>query len=308
MDGEPDEHSVIRAVMRTGRSTRVDDSSLAAGPLAFQGLISAVASPIVVEGRLWGAIGIGSRSAPLPADTERRMVNFTELVATAVANAESRAELEASRARIVAAADETRRQIERDLHDGIQQHLVTLAVELAGVKEAVSSEQPDLRSELSRLERDMRVVLDELREISRGVHPAILSKGGLGPALKSLARRSSLNVRLKLGDLDRLPEPVEVAAYYAVSEALTNAAKHAKASVAQVDLQLQNGRLRLSISDDGVGGADPAQGSGILGLTDRVEALGGTVCLISPAGAGTSLILNLPIPRRLVASQPAPHA
>jgi signal transduction histidine kinase len=300
VEGEPG-RCVIKAVMRTGHSARVDHFAQASGPLAFQGIISAVASPIVVEGRVWGAIGVGSRSAPLPADTEQRMVDFTELVATAVANAESRAQLKASRARIVAAADQTRRKIERDLHDGLQQQLVTLAVELAGLRDAVSSERQDVRRQLSRLERETRVVLDELREIARGVHPAILSQGGLGPAIKALARRSALPVRLELGELgelDRLPEPVEVAAYYVVSEALTNTAKHAKASVAQVDLDVSDGRLRLSINDDGVGGADPARGSGILGLTDRVEALGGTVELISPAGGGTSLVLHLPIARR----------
>jgi signal transduction histidine kinase len=204
----------------------------------------------------------------------------------------AREELAASRARIVATADETRRRIERDLHDGAQQRLVTLALELQAVRNAVP---PDLGAQLSRVEEGLKGVLDELREISRGVHPAILSEGGLGPALKSLARRSALPVELELGAVGRLPEPVEVAAYYVVCEALANATKHANASAARVAMNLDDGTLQLAIRDDGVGGADPGQGSGIVGLSDRVETLGGTLRVTSPPGEGTSLVLELPV-------------
>ncbi len=225
-------------------------------------------------------------------ESDRQAAENARLLATLT---ERQAELAASRARIVATADETRRRIERDLHDGIQQRLVTLALELQPVRDAVPPERQELLAQLSAVEDGLRVVLDELREISHGVHPAILSEGGLGPALKSLARRSALPVKLDVGTVDRLPEPVEVAAYYVVSEALANATKHAHASVVDVDLRLRNGALHLSICDDGVGGADPAQGSGILGLTDRVEALGGTIAVTSPPGEGTSMVVELPI-------------
>jgi signal transduction histidine kinase len=220
---------------------------------------------------------------------------FTELVATAVSNAVSRGQLAASRARVVAAADEARRRIERDLHDGIQQRLVTLGLELQGVRDAVPSDRPELLAQLSGVEDDVRAVIDELREISRGIHPAVLSTGGLRSALKSLARRSTLPVELNMGDVERFPQPVEVAAYYVVSEALANAAKHAHASVAHVDLEVHNGTLQLSIRDDGIGGADPTQGSGIVGLTDRIEALGGKIAVTSPPGEGTSIALELPV-------------
>jgi signal transduction histidine kinase len=257
---------------------------------------SLIACPIVVEKRIWGAILASSdRREPFPDDTESRIMRFTELVATAISNAASRAQLAASRARIVATADETRRRIERDLHDGIQQRLVTLALELRSVKDSVAPEGQQLLARVSHVEDGLTGVLDELREIARGVHPAILSRGGLGAALKSLARRSALPVELHLGAVGRLPGPAEVAVYYVVCEALANAAKHAKASAARVDVEVRDGTLLASICDDGVGGADPAKGSGILGLTDRVEALDGTLAVTSPAGEGTSMIVELPI-------------
>jgi signal transduction histidine kinase len=282
--------------LRTGRSARVDDNSAARGAFADVihrvGLRSAVATPIIVDGRVWGVISVATTRESLAADTERRLVDFTELVATAISNAASRAQLAASRARIVATADETRRRIERDLHDGIQQRLVTLALEVRTVID--SAARDELRVPLSRVVDGLKEALDELREISRGVHPANLSGGGLASALKSVARRSALPVALDITGVGRLPQPVEVAAYYTVSEALANAAKHAGASRAEVTLHVDNGTLHLSISDDGVGGADPARGSGIIGLSDRVEALGGSITLISPPGKGTSLVLQLP--------------
>jgi signal transduction histidine kinase len=213
---------------------------------------------------------------------------------TAIANAESRAALAASRARIVAAADETRRRIERDLHDGIQQRLVSLVLELRAAQAAVPPQLAELDGELSRVAEGLASVFDELRDISRGIHPAILSKGGLGPALRVLARRSALPVKLDLHAVRRLPRHVEVAVYYVVSEALTNAAKYAQASLVKVEVDARDKTLRLSINDDGIGGANPAHGSGLVGLRDRIEALGGRLEVTSPAGGGTTLLIRIP--------------
>jgi signal transduction histidine kinase len=207
---------------------------------------------------------------------------------------QSRDELAASRARIVAAADQARRRIERDLHDGTQQRLVSLVLDVRAAEAAVPPERPELRARLARVGDGLTGAVEELRELSRGIHPAILSEGGLGPALKALARRSAVPVELDVDVPARLPEPVEVAAYYVVSEALANAAKHAHASVAQVEAQARDRLLHLSVRDDGVGGAVPGGGSGLVGLADRVEALGGTIEVHSPAGHGTRLRIDLP--------------
>jgi signal transduction histidine kinase len=207
----------------------------------------------------------------------------------------SREELAASRARIVAAGDEERRRIERDLHDGTQQRLVALVLDLRAAEAAVPPERPELRAQVARVADGLTGALEELRELSRGIHPAILSEGGLTPALKALARRSAVPVELTVDVKARLPEPVEVAAYFVVSEALANAAKHAHASVAQVEARARDGLLHLSVLDDGVGGAVPGGGSGLVGLADRVEALGGTIEVHSPAGHGTRLQIDLPI-------------
>ena len=289
-------------VYRTGRSARVEevDWSSVDGPVGEAsrrlGTVSAVSSPIVVEDRLWGTMTVGSRSSDLlPLDTEERLEKFTELIATAIANAETRAELAASRARIVATADATRRRIERDLHDGAQQQLVSLALELRAAQAALPSELNEQRAELSRVVEGLTAVLDELREISSGIHPAILSEGGLAPALKTLARRSPIPVVLDVRVEGRLPESVEVAAYYVVSEMLTNAAKHAHASSVQVDVAGADGVLGVAVRDDGVGGADPARGSGLVGLRDRVETLGGTIAVDSPRGEGTAIEVALPL-------------
>jgi signal transduction histidine kinase len=260
------------------------------------GLGSSVGTPVIVEGRLWGVMMASSTpEQPLPADTEARLASFTELVATAIANAQSRAELVASRARIVAAADQTRRRIERDLHDGIQQRLVSLGLELGAAQATVPPQLGELEGRLARVAEELVRVFDELREISHGIHPAILSEGGLEPALTALRRRSAVPVELDLHVQRRLPEPVEVAAYYVVSEALANAAKHAHASVVTVELDAHVAIVRLAIRDDGVGGADPGQGFGLLGLRDRIEALGGTLQVTSPAGGGTTLQVQIPL-------------
>ena len=294
-----DRGTTMRLVFETGQPARIDSYEGASGALAAlareRGWRS-VAAPVIVEGRLWGAMAVVTIDRTLPLDTEERLTEFTELVATAIANAENRAELTASRARIVATADATRRRIERDLHDGAQQQLVSLALELRAAEAALPSELADQRAELSRVVEGLTALLDELREISHGIHPAILSEAGLGPALKTLARRSPIPAQLDVRVEGRLPESVEVAAYYVVAEMLTNAAKHAHASTVQVNVAAVDGVLRLSVRDDGVGGADPARGSGLLGLRDRVEALGGTIAVDSPRGKGTAIEVALPLP------------
>jgi signal transduction histidine kinase len=294
----PNPGTPLATVRDTAHAARldVDDPTSAGqvGELRKRGLRSAVDIPIVVQGRLWGAIAVASRHEPVPPGTERRLAEFTELVATAIANAQAQADLKASRARVVASADQTRRRIERDLHDGAQQLLVSLALQLRAVQAAVPPELGELAAELDRVAAGLVGALDELREFARGIHPAILSEGGLGPALRTLARRSPVPVELRLGSEGRLPEPVEVAAYYVVSEALANAAKHARASSVTVAVEAADQVLRVSVGDDGVGGADLARGSGLVGLKDRVEALGGRLALHSEPGAGTSLAAELP--------------
>jgi signal transduction histidine kinase len=294
------ENNVGARVLRSGHTARVDDYDAIGGPVAEMlraaGVRSVVAAPIVVDGSVWGLVSAAmSQPNVFPADAEQRVAGFTELVATAISNAESRAQLSASRARIVAASDETRRRIERDLHDGIQQRLVTFALQLRAAEDTLPSQRQDLRASLSHLGDGLRSLLDEVREISLGLHPAILTEGGLGPALKAVARRSAVPVEVEVGAVERLPEPVEVAAYFAVSEALANTAKHGGAALATVTLVVRDGTLRLSIRDDGVGGADPGKGSGLVGLRDRVEAVGGTLRLQSPVGEGTLLTVDLPI-------------
>jgi signal transduction histidine kinase len=291
-------------VWRTGRSARVDEDlwSSVADPVADRlrelGIRSEVASPIHVEGRLWGVVVVLTRRQPFPSDTADRMADFIELVATAVGNAESRAELTASRARIVAAADQTRRRIERDLHDGTQQRLVSLGLELRLAQSMVPADQRELEAEIGKVADELTGVVEDLREIARGIHPAILSEGGLGPALRTLARRAAVPVELDVPALGRLPEPVEVAAYYVCSEALTNATRHAHASVVCVAVEERDDSLHLSIRDDGAGGADAARGSGLIGLRDRMEALGGSLEVSSPPGEGTLVLVRLPLRRR----------
>jgi signal transduction histidine kinase len=286
-------------VFQTGQPARIDDFGEATGPVAERarelGARAVVGVPVTVEGRLWGLVSVVSKREPLPADTEARLARFTELAATAIANAEAQAALTASRARIVAAADAARQRIERDLHDGAQQRLVSLALRLRATQAAAPTEASELVQQLEGMIAETNGVLEELREIARGLHPAVLADGGLHPALKALARRSAIPVRLDVRVEGRLPEPAELAAYYAVSEALTNTAKHARASVAEVEVAADQGMLRVCVRDDGRGGADSSRGSGLTGLRDRVEAIGGRISLHSPLGAGTALEIALPL-------------
>jgi signal transduction histidine kinase len=267
-------------VYRTGCSARVDamDWSSASGPVAAAarrlGIVSSVASPVVVEGRLWGAMVVMSADELLPVGVEGRLEKFTELLATAIANAESRSELAASRRRIVAASDEARRRIERDLHDGTQQRLVSLGLAAGAAQADVSAGPDDLRAELSRIVAGLTDAVAELQEFSRGIHPAILSEGGLGPALRTLARRCAVPVELDITTDARRPEPIEIAAYYVASEALANAMEHAQASHIGISLTTSQVSVRLSV---------------------RVEALGGSIHVDSAAGAGTRITADLPL-------------
>jgi signal transduction histidine kinase len=285
-------------VFRTHQPARMDGyagASAAAADFARLARVSSgVAVPVSVGGRLWGVIGIAS-GRELPGDTEVRLAGFTELVASAIANAEAQAALTASRARIMAAADTARQRIERDLHDGAQQRLVSLALQLRAAQAAAPPEAADLAQQLDALAAGLQDVLGELQEIARGIHPAVLARGGLRPALRALARRSTVPVEVTVRAGGRLPGPVEIAVYYAVSEALTNAAKHADASFVVVDVAAAGDVLQVCVRDDGRGGAAFGRGSGLVGLRDRVEALGGQVELASPPGAGTTVQLTLPL-------------
>ena len=294
--------SIASRVFHTGRPARLDSSELQRAPgsiaerLREMGLRCTVAVPIIVDKRVWGMAALGSAAPdPLPPDTEARIGDFADLVATAVANAATRAELVASRARIVTAGDEARRRLERDLHDGAQQRLVSLGLQLRVAEEAVPPELDKLRGQLAQVLAGLTGVSADLQEISRGIHPAILSRGGLGPALKTLARRSSVPVDLDLTLDRRLPDSIEVAAYYVVAEALTNAAKHAAVSMVNVGVDAHDATLRLLIRDDGIGGADFRKGSGLIGLQDRVEVLGGHMEITSPPGSGTSVHIGIPL-------------
>jgi len=297
LDGE----SVAAMVLRTGRPARMDSHDVdkapgpAAGYIRELGVRSGVGVPILVDGRVWGAAIVGSSQPdPLPPDAESRVGDFADLVTTAIANAETHAQLTASRARIVAAGDEARRRFERDLHDGAQQRLVSLGLKLRSAEASIPPELASVREQLAQIVDGLTGVSTDLQEISRGIHPAILSRGGLGPAPKTLARRSSVPVALRVGVDQRLPDSVEVAAYYVVAESLTNAAKHAQASEVRVTVETDGPTVRLSIRDDGTGGADSGRGSGLTGLADRIEALGGNLQISSPIGSGTSLLATIP--------------
>jgi GAF domain-containing protein len=294
--------NVLTIVHATGQPARIDAYDEATGEAAdiarSHGWRSSIAAPIAVEGRVWGVMLVATtRDEPFPAGSEERLAAFTGLVATALANATARAALIESRARIVAAGDEARRRIERNLHDGTQQRLIALGLDIAAVRESAPRDEPDLHANLERLEREVEQVLDEVRELSRGLHPGLLSRQGLGPSLRALARKSALPVTIEVDLPERPPGPVETCTYFVVSEALTNAVKHAQASYLTVSVAADDSHLRATIADDGVGGADPGAGagSGLIGLADRVNALGGRFTLESPPGRGTTISIELPL-------------
>jgi signal transduction histidine kinase len=289
---------VVHTVRETGRPARFETEDPTAEGMSDLvrrlGFRSAVASPIVVEGGLWGAVVLGSFGASFPPETEQRLDEFTELVATAISNATARADLVASRARIVVAGDEARRRIERDLHDGTQQRLIALGLDLQSVEAAIPDDQRDAHSALAGAEADLEAILADLRELSHGLHPPLLSRLGLGPSLQALARRSPIPVQLEVDLPERPAASLETAVYYVVSEAMTNAIKHSNASEISITITCDE-KLRASVADDGVGDADPSVGSGLTGLLDRVEALGGGFALESPARGGTRVSIELPV-------------
>jgi GAF domain-containing protein len=286
-------------VFETGRPVRIDGYADATGPVGDtareRGVRSSVAAPIVVEGRLWGTIGASSTAKqPLPADTEARLADFTELVATAIANAESRAALTASSARIVAAADESRRRIERDLHDGAQQRLVHAVIVLKLALRTLAHGDANSEKLVAEALQHAEQANAELRELAHGILPAALTRGGLHAAVEALVSRFSLPVSVDMA-VERLPAGVEATAYFVVSEALTNVVKHARASGAAVTAQVRGGRLRVEICDDGIGGARGGPSTGLGGLEDRVSALNGRFVLESPSGGGTRVCALLPV-------------
>jgi PAS domain S-box-containing protein len=292
--------TVTARVHRSGEPQRVETYEGATGELADQlrdlGYRSAVAAPVTVGGRLWGAlIATTTVEEPLPAGTERRLCDFADLVAQALANADARDKLAASRARIVEAGDAERRRLERNLHDGAQQRLVALAIQLRLVRARMEADPAAARTLLDGVSADLAQALDELRELARGIHPAILTDRGLGPALEALASRAPVAVDIAELPDERLPHPVEAAAYYVVAEAVTNAAKYADASSVAVRIARTNGRAVVEVADDGVGGADPQRGSGLRGLVDRVEALDGRLSIDSPARRGTRIRAEMPV-------------
>jgi signal transduction histidine kinase len=292
--------SAAAEIIRTGLPARVntDESASTIGIWSrAHGVRYVVGCPITVGGQLWGMIAVFSLDdRPPPEDTEERLVEFVELLATAIANAENRNELLASSARIVAASDEARRRIECNLNTGPQRRLTSLGEELRETQATIEPCQEHLREQLAKAVSGLDNVLDDLREISRGLHPATLSRSGLRRALEALTQRSEVPAELNVRIARPLPDHIQVAIYYTVSEALTNVAKYSHAAVVHINLTLDSATLKLRINDNGVGGADPTRGSGLLGLKDRIESLGGTIKVISPSGGGTSLLVDVPVP------------
>ncbi|GAA2373024.1 DUF4118 domain-containing protein [Dactylosporangium salmoneum] len=292
--------NVVGTVRRTRRPARINSYDSATGPAAATtrglGIHSTVGVPVMVQGRLWGVLAVMSFTADaMPPDTEARLADFSDLIATAVANVESRAQLAASRARIVTAADNARRLFERELHDGVLQRVVSLGLETSMAEASMPPELNRYKAQLSHIAQGLNSVFTSLQDVTQGIHPAITCKGGLGASIKSLARRSAIPVELNLNIGRRLPEHTEVAAYHIVSEALANAATHARATMVQVNAEAEDAVFRLSVQDDGIGGASLGKGTGLIGLQDRIEALGGHMEVLSPASHGTALLVKIPI-------------
>jgi signal transduction histidine kinase len=297
LDGD----TVVAKVLRSGSPQRVDRYQETSGTLSEtlqrSGYQAAVAAPVLVGGRLWGALGAATRSdEPMPAGLEQRLCDFAELVAQALANADAREQLAASRARIVEAGDVERRRLERNLHDGAQQRLVALALDLTLIGVTLEKDPPAARKTLIAAQDQLAQGLDELRELARGIHPAVLTERGLGPALHALVKRAPVRVDVIEMPEERLAGPVEAAAYYVAAEAITNVVKYARASHVRLSVSHADGRASLAVSDDGVGGADAAHGTGLRGLADRVEALGGHLYVDSPPGRGTRVRAEIPCP------------
>ena len=290
--------SVVASVLRTGKTARLDDWANASGRFAERarslGIRCSVATPIVVAGRLWGTmVAVTAQVEPLPADTESRLTEFTELVATAISNAQVRTELAASRARLAAAADDERRRVVRDLHDGAQQRLVHTVITMKLARRALDSGD-DARPLLAEALAQAEEANVELRELAHGILPAVLASGGLRAVVEALASRTPVPIDTAVS-VGRLPAAIEATAYFVVAEALTNVAKHARAKRAQVSAHVEEGELRVKVRDDGVGGAR-SDGSGLVGLGDRIAALDGRFQVESPAGGGTLVTAYIPLP------------
>jgi signal transduction histidine kinase len=294
-----DGRGILGRMLRAAAPVRIDDFDEVGGAVAALmrrlGIRSAAAGPVVLGGRVWGALTASwPAGALMPAGAEDRVSAFAELVSLAIENAEARQELAASRARLVAAADEARRRIERDLHDGAQQRLVAAALELSALDRRLERDPDGARTVLARAREHLQGGLGELRDLARGIHPAVLSDRGLKAALDALANRSPVPVELRITVPDRLDSAIEATVYFLVSEALTNVAKYAQADAVSVDVTPAGGDLVVTIADDGVGGADPGHGSGLRGLVDRVHAIGGRLQITSSPGHGTRLHAHLP--------------
>ena len=271
-------------------------SASAAQVVRELGIRSAVAAPIKVGGAIWGAVTAArTRGEIFPPEAEKRLGDFAELVAQSIANSRAQGELAASRARIVQAGDDARRRLERDLHDGAQQRFVAATLALRLVRARVDEDAADAGRMLDQVHGELQLALNELRDLAQGIHPAVLSERGLGAAIESLALQASVPVAVAEAPSGRLPPPVEVAGYFVVAEALTNVAKYSGATAATVRAATADGALVVEVSDDGVGGADPAQGSGLRGLLDRLDALGGGLRIDSPPGRGTRLVATIPL-------------
>lgn len=294
-----DDRGILGRMLQDPRPVRIDDfDQVGAGEVSQLmrrlGIRAAAAGPIILSGRLWGALSVNwAAGAAMPAGAEDRVAAFAELVSLAIENAEAREDLAASRARLVQAADDARRRIERDLHDGAQQRLVAAALELALLDRRLDGDDSARRA-LAKAREHLADGLAELRALARGIHPAVLSERGLEAALVALVERSPVPVDLRVVVPDRLDRAIEATVYFVVSEALTNVAKYAQADSASVELMSARGELVLTVADDGVGGADAERGSGLSGLVDRVQAIGGGLDVSSPRGGGTRLCARLP--------------
>jgi signal transduction histidine kinase len=299
---ELDGDSAAIRVLRTGEPARVEDYAVLEGDFARRvaqdaGIRSAVAAPVVVDGRLWGAINVSrTRPGDFAEGDEHRLARFAELVGQAIANAQANQELRASRARIVEAGDAERKRLERNLHDGAQQRLVSLSLALRLAQAKLETDQEAVGQILSSSATELSLALEELRELARGLHPAVLTDVGLHAAVTGLATRSTVPVEVEVKLEARLPESVEAALFYVAAESLTNVAKYASAGVARVRIAADGRIATIEVEDDGVGGADPSRGSGIRGLADRVEALDGRFRVQSSA-AGTLVRAEIPIPQ-----------
>ena len=310
--GVLDGRGLVGRIVTTGRPVRLEDYDEVGGHVAEQmraiGVRSAVAGPIVLGGRIWGALSAAwPADVPMPDGAEDSVAQFAELVAYAIENAETRAELAASRARLVEAADGQRRRVVRDLHDGAQQRLVHAVMTLQLAQAATGAARPDLKRLVDQALEDARAAIDELRELAHGIHPAILTHRGLAAAVEALADRAPVPVEIDISDR-RYPPSVESAAYFVAAEALTNVAKYARATTARIVATASAGSLTVMVEDNGVGGAELVPGRGLTGLQDRVAAVGGTLTVDSPSGAGTRVRADVPVSPSPPADEPDERA